>query len=376
MSFVRGKNAARAYAPGRVELLGNHTDYNGGLVLAAAIDRGVTISGAICEGAINVRSTLRGSVELQSSHIQPQAGRSRWANYLLGVAAQLSAQGIPIRGFCLEIESNLPPGHGLASSAAVEVATAFVLLKLHRAELEPMQIAKLCQNAEHSFVGVQCGLLDQVTCVFGKFHHLIFFDARSEEVRAIPFPPDLAFVVAESDTNRELVASKYNQRRVQTSAAAQALHVRALRDVCPGDLEGSSALGDTLRRRAMHIVAENERVQIALDALAADDTAKLGELMNASHESSRLNFENSTPQLDWLVNLARTLPGVLGARLTGAGFGGSIVALCQRDQADNIAARLRDGLITVGAGVPAVFVCQAAGGARLLDGRKGNYDLQ
>ncbi|MEP6602554.1 MAG: galactokinase [Spartobacteria bacterium] len=348
-----------AYAPGRVELLGNHTDYNEGVVLGAAIDRGLTISGrARDDGLISLRSKSREPIDVAVAELQPQTGEKRWANYPLGVAAELIARGTPIRGFSAKIDSDIPAGIGLSSSAAFEVATAFFLLKLYQRELPLLDIAKICQKAEHTFAGVKSGLLDQVMSIFGKADHVIFFDSRTEEVRTIPFPKDLALIIAESETKRELVSGKYNERREETRAAAQALGVHALRDVSLADLNQHVDLAPVLRRRAAHVIGENERVGRALELLEAGDGIGLGELMNASHESSRTNFENSSIEQDLLVDLAREIPGVLGSRLTGGGFGGATVTLCSRDKAEDIAKTLRAALAN------RIFICRVAGGAR------------
>jgi galactokinase len=354
---------AEAYAPGRVELLGNHTDYNQGVVLAAAIDRGLKVSGERRhDGRITLRSSSMGRFEITVEDLRPENER-RWVNYVLGVVRELLDAGLSIGGFSAEIEGDLPPGCGLSSSAALEVATAFVLLKLFNARLSLLEIAKLCQRAEHRFVGVQSGLLDQVTSIFGRSGHAVFFDARSDEVRAIPFPPGLALIIAESGKKRELTEGLYNQRREETRAAAEALGLVALRDISPNEL-AKRDLPPLLRRRAAHVVGENERVRRALVLLAQNDGRGFGALMNESHESSRQNFENSTAELDLLVEIACDLPGVYGARLTGGGFGGATVTLCENVEAARIADELaqtynrRSGLKS------RLFVCALADGAR------------
>ena len=327
---------AEAFAPGRVELLGNHTDYNQGLVLAAAIDRGLKVSGERrVDGRIAIHSSARGEFEIRIEDLRPQ-DEPRWVNYVLGVVRELLDAGVPIEGFSARIEGDLPSGCGLSSSAALEVATALLLLKLSGTQLPPMQLARLCQRAEHRFVGVQSGLLDQITSIFGRADHAVFFDARNEEVRPIPFPPDLALIITESGRKRELSDGLYNERREETRAAAQALGVVALRDISPNELEKRD-LPPLLRRRAAHIVGENERVQRALSFLAKDDGPGFGALLYESHESSRQNFENSTTELDLLIEIARDLPGVFGARLTGGGFGGATVTLCEKAAAARIA---------------------------------------
>lgn len=356
-------NAATAFAPGRVELLGNHTDYNGGLVLGAAIDRGLTVRGTRRDdGRVVIKSATRGRVEFSRAGLAPLR-EDRWANYPLGVAHELD---LATEGFELSISGDLPAGAGLSSSAALEVATALCLLALDQRTLPPMEIARACQGAEHRFAGVQSGLLDQVTSLFGRADHAVFFDAHSEAVRLIPFPKDLVLIVAESAQKRELAVGQYNQRREETRAAADALGVHALRDVTLADLERRRDVPELLRRRAAHIVGENERVARGAELLAAGDGAGFGALLNASHESSRRNFENSTPELDLLVSIAQQLPGVLGARLTGAGFGGATLTLCEKRSAEHSARELAARCAQAGGFTPRVLITSIAEGARCL----------
>ena len=236
--------AASAYAPGRVELLGNHTDYNEGVVLGAAIDRGLTVRGRKRDdGMISIESSTMGHVEIARSALRPLE-ENRWANYALGVANELIALSIPVEGFSAEVSGDLAAGCGLSSSAAFELATALFLLKLYGRNLGSLEIAKACQRAEHRFAGVRSGLLDQVTSLFGRADHLVFFDCRSEEVRAIPFPQGLALIIAESGKKRELTKGEYNARRRETRAAADALQVSALRDVTSDALTSRRGLPD------------------------------------------------------------------------------------------------------------------------------------
>ena len=352
-----------ACAPGRVELLGNHTDYNEGVVLGAAINRVICVSGAKNDRFIRLTSADFGEVEVRPAKLRPLQGR-RWANYILGVADELRKLDVPIRGFTADVNGDLPIGVGLSSSGAFELATALFLLKLFPARLEPLQIAKACQRAEHRYVGVQSGLLDQVMSLFGRADHAVFFDCRSEEIRCVPFPAELALIIAESGKRRELAKGEYNLRRKETHAAARALGVRALRDVCSADLDRCSDLSALLRRRASHVIGENERVWRAVALLEAGDGIGFGKLMNESHESSRQNFENSTPELDLLVSIAQDLPAVLGARLTSAGFGGATVTLCERPRAQQIAAELSRRYAAAAGIVPRIFVSRIADGAR------------
>ena len=353
---------ARAYAPGRVELLGNHTDYNEGVVLGAAIDRGLSIIGENREeDLITINSMSIGRAEVRCKELRAQT-KQPWVNYALGVINELKSLGIPIAGFSADLDGNLPAGSGLSSSAAFEVATAFFLLKLHQRELPPLEIAKACQRAEREFVGVQSGLLDQVTSIFGRANRAVFFDARTEEVRTIRFPRNVALIVAETNCKRQLSDGSYNERVKETRAAADTLGVRALRDVSSEQLK-KSGLPSLLSRRAAHIVGENERVWRALDLLAQDDGSGFGALMNESHESSRNNFDNSSAELNLLVEIARGMPGVLGARLTGAGFGGATITLCEEKRANVIAQEVARRYADCSKFQARTFVCKIGDGA-------------
>jgi galactokinase len=356
---------ASASAPGRVELLGNHTDYNQGVVLAAAIDRAITVTGCSRpDDRITLASTLTGNtVEIALSRITPRNDQ-RWANYPLGVVQQFQQRGDAISGFDARIVGDVPAGAGLSSSAALEVAMAGLLMQLNDLRLEPLEVAKLCQRAENKFVGVQSGLLDQATSVFGKADHLVYLDCRTEEIRTTAFPAGFALVIAETGLKHSLVAGEYNARREQCAAAAAALGVSALRDVTPQKLEAARAsLDPLLFRRAAHIVGEDDRVWRAVSALGKGDIAAVGELMNGSHESSRVNFENSTAELDLLVAIARSVPGVLGSRLTGGGFGGGTVTLVRLDAAPAALDALRSGYQKQTGQLPAVYICRIADGA-------------
>ena len=331
-------------------------------MLGAAINRGINVAGNRREDRIiQICSNDFGKVEIPVSELRPLT-EDRWANYVLGVVRELIDLGVPVTGFHTEITGDVPVGAGLSSSAAFEIATALFLLKLFPRELAQLEIAKACQRAEHRYVGVQAGLLDQVIALFGRANHAVFFDCRTEEILTVPFPPGLALVVAESGKKRALASGEYNLRREETHAAARALGVSALRDITSADLARRSDLPDLVRRRAAHVVGENERVWRAVKLLEAGDGIGLGKLMNESHESSRQNFENSTPELDLLVSIAQKLPGVLGARLTGAGFGGATVSLCERDRAQEIAVEISERYAAQSGIMPRVFVCGIAEG--------------
>ena len=358
--------SATAYAPGRVELLGNHTDYNLGVVLAAAIDRGITIQGSVRDdGVISLTSPLDPNiVEIALKEFRPQEGPARWANYALGVVREFLDAGYKISGFDAEISGDLPIGAGLSSSAAFEVATAVFLAKLFDANIDALTVVRLCRKAENDFVGVKSGLLDQVTSVFGRASHLVYLDCKTEKVNAIPFPADLALVIANSGTKHNLLRSHYNKRREECAAAAQALGVSSLRDIAPDGLASQGATIDpVLFRRALHIVGENNRVRQAIDFLNAGNSASFGELMNLSHESSRVNFENSTEELDLLVSIAQSLPGVLGSRLTGGGFGGGTVTLASAATAPKIVDALNERYAESSGRSANAFICRIGDGA-------------
>ena len=332
-----------AHAPGRVELLGNHTDYNEGVVLAAAIDYRVSVAGEpISVPRIVLQSTSSDQpIDVPLTGFAPLAEESAWANYALGVVACLQQEHFPIGGFRMSIDSDLPVGAGLSSSAALEVATARLLMKLFGLEIEPLRLAKICRRAENDFVGVQCGLLDQVSSIFGKRGQAVYLDCRSEVVENIALPPQTSLLVFHCGAEHRLVGGEYNERREQCFAAARELGVRALRDVDGHRLEEArDRLDPLIYRRAAHIVGEDERVFAGIDCLRRGDGAAFGALMFASHESSRVNFENSTPELDVLVELAHGIPGVLGSRLTGGGFGGATISLVEHTALDEVAQRL------------------------------------
>lgn len=359
-------NPLSARGPGRVELLGNHTDYNDGVVLSAAINFSVTVQGQLRDDG---GATLRSSFAAQPVHeplsrLDKQEGDSSWANYPLGVAYCLREAGYALDGFEMDVASDLPPGAGLSSSAALEVATARLLMKLNHLDIAPMELAKLCRKAENDFVGVKCGLLDQVSSIFGKRGQAVYLDCRSEKVENIPLPASTGLLVFHTGVEHRLVGGEYNERREQCFAAARALNVAALRDVSVEQLEAARPrLDDLVYRRAAHVVGENTRVFAGIDLLRKGDGAGFGALMFASHESSRLNFENSTPELDILVELAHDEPGVLGSRLTGGGFGGATVSLIEADKADEIARHLEERYAARTGNHGRAYLCESADGA-------------
>lgn len=353
---------ATVFAPGRVEILGNHTDYNGGVVLSAALQLGVTATGdRLPDGSIELFS--EGLDGLEKIDRRPGLRRSgKWIDYPLGVAEMLARAGAVAGGFSIHFTSTLPSGAGLSSSAALEVATAALLLKLYPLPLSRIEIAKLCRLAENEFVGVNCGLLDQATSVFGRKDHLVFLDCRAESVETIPLSAHLGLLVINSGVKHALVGGEYNERREQCFEAARRMGLEALRDATSAQLEAAD-LPDLVKRRARHVVGENNRVFQAVEALESGDAERLGALMTASHRSSIVNFENSTLELDLLVDLAIQQKGCLGARLTGGGFGGAIVALVDLQSADRVLHEVKSAYETRSSHRAEGRLCRAGDGA-------------
>ena len=339
-----------AYAPGRVELLGNHTDYNDGYVLAFAVDRGVTITGKPRDD----RMIRLHSIELnqtQTVALDRFAAEkvAAWSRYPLGVVDQFRRHEVPVKGFDAEITGNLPLGAGLSSSAALENATVLFLLKAFGGKLNPRQIALFSQMAEHDFVGIRCGLLDQLTSLMSRSGHAAFVDCRSFDVDHVPLNGEaVSLLIAQTGVKHALVEGEYDSRRTDCEETARLLGVRALRDLSMAQLiSARNRLPDVLYRRALHVVGENERVLAGVEALRRNDFAAFGKLMFLSHESSRVHFENSCPELDQLVEAARQTPGVFGARLSGGGFGGATINLVAKGRETELVAALTSALPNV-----------------------------
>jgi len=355
-----------AFAPGRVELLGNHTDYNEGLALAAAIHLGVTVHAEkIVADVIEVSSETNGRTASAPLKNLQRLDAEPWANYPVGVIRILREAGFEIGGLRLRVSSNLPPGSGLSSSAAFEVATAVAALELFDLNIEPMTLAQLCQRAENEFVGVRCGLLDQASSVFGKEDEVILLDFRAITAQTVPLAHDAALLVVDSGAPHQLTGGEYNERRNQCQAAALALDVKALRDVSSQAILAAS-LDPLIRERALHITGENERVLAGAAALESGQMQKFGELMFESHQSSIRNFANSTSFLDALVEIASATQGVLGARLTGGGFGGATIWLVEKDKVEQILPRISEAYRQKTGATCTALVTKASQGARLI----------
>jgi galactokinase len=249
----------------------------------------------------------------------------------------------------------------------MEVATGVLLMKVSQIAMQPMELAKLCRKAENEFVGVNCGLLDQVSSIFGKSGHAIYLDCRAETVETVPFPAGASLVIVNSGVKHALTGGEYNERRTMCFEAASRMGIRALRDATMEQLN-AAGLPDVVRRRAAHVIGENDRVFRAIEILRAGDAPAFGALMTQSHESSRHNFENSTPELDALVEIATSLPGIFGARLTGGGFGGAIVALADTSSAEETSQEIVTRYRSLTGHDGAALVCQPGDGAWLANG--------
>ena len=335
-------------APGRVNLIGEHTDYNEGFVLPAAIDLEIRIA-YVPTADRRVELTRLDDGERDAFDLDDAPPRrGRWLDYVVGTAWALAEAGLPLTGLRGVIASTLPPNAGLSSSAAIELASAWAMLHASATAVDPFALALICQRAENGFVGVQSGLMDQFAESCGVAGSALLLDCRSHAWRPIPLPGDLVLVVCHTGSPRHLDGSAYNLRRSQCEAAVAELArtdpaIRSLRDVTPEALVAArDRLDPVAFRRAEHVVTENARVEATVDALAAGDLAAVGRLFAESHASLRDRFEVSSPELDAMVEIASSVPGVIAARMTGAGFGGCTVNLVRPDAVD----ALRDAVMT------------------------------
>jgi galactokinase len=318
-------------APGRIEFIGNHTDYNGGAVLGAAIDRGVWVALARRDGGKwNFASDQKqGVVAVKADNFTKLRGDEAWANYPLGILDALRVFGLAVpSGFDYLVVSDLPAGAGLSSSAAIELASALAFLAATVQEVPRDVLVKVGRYAENNFVGVPCGILDQGVSGFGRKEHLVFIDCRGPRFDLVPLPPGAHFWIFNTHTKHALVDGVYAERHRECMAAAKALDVPLLADVPPAALCAAvGKLPALVFKRARHVVEEIARVNATVVALRRGDLATVGQLLTASHRSSQTLFENSTAELDFLVDQLGTTPGVYGARLTGGGFGGAVMAM-------------------------------------------------
>jgi galactokinase len=360
-------------APGRVNLIGEHTDYNDGFVMPAAIGFSSFVAAAPrSDGKLVIRSeNFPGEFSFDTDHL-PQARPGNWCDYVLGVAVTLQRTGHSVPAASLLVRGDVPMGAGLSSSAAVEVATALALVSLSGANLPLTEIAKLCQKSENEFVGARVGIMDQYVSCLGKAGHALFLDCRSLEFKPVPLPPNIQFVICNTMVKHELASGAYNQRREECERGTRMFakwdpKVRALRDVSIDLLERHAhELPEAVRKRCFHVVHENQRVLDAVRCLETGSLGQLGELMQASHNSLRDLYEVSCRELDMMVEAAEGLPGYRGGRMTGGGFGGCTVNLVRNGDAENFVTEIAKRYRRATGIEPQIYICNAENGAQVL----------
>jgi len=357
-------------APGRVNLIGGHLDYNEGWVFPIAIDRSCFVAAKVRDDSrLRIRSVqMQETFDCHLDDSRPQ--EHHWSNYVRGVAWALREAGQSIAGADLLISNDVPMGAGLSSSAALEVSTAFALLSLSGLEIDRVQLARICQRAENEYVGMRCGIMDQLVACCGRRANALLIDCRTLEIEPVPFDESsIAVVVANTMVKHALAASsEYNRRRIECEDAVARTRVlrpevKALRDVSWPEIEKiASTWPDNIRRRARHVTTEMLRVHAAAAALRKGDFAELGRLISEAHISLDNDYEVSSAELNVMVALAKQIPGILGARMTGAGFGGCTINLIRPNAAAEFAGRLAK-LYAEHTGItPDVYLCRASDG--------------
>ncbi len=365
-------------APGRVNLIGEHTDYNDGFVLPAALELATSVAIAPRDDrALNMYSELIDETVSFDLDAPDPGPRKDWTDYVRGVAWVLQSQGHPVPGADLAIASDVPLGAGLSSSAALEVAVGYALLSVVGAEIDLTKLALACQRAENEFVGMRCGIMDQLIACHGAAGHALLIDCRSLDRRPVPIDPGVRLVICNTMVHHEHAGGEYNLRRHDCEEGVRLLSealpgIRALRDVSPDDLAAhADLLPDTIHRRCRHVVTENARTVQAADALAAGDMAEVGRLMDASHLSMRDDFEISCREVDVMVGLNAAVEGVWGARMTGGGFGGCTISLVTQDAVETFQHKVAAGYREATGLEAEIFVCSPGAGVGAVqpDGR-------
>ncbi|HYO88988.1 MAG TPA: galactokinase [Candidatus Limnocylindrales bacterium] len=356
-------------APGRVNLIGEHTDYNDGFVLPMAIDREVVIvlRPRLDPYVVVYSLDFDEMIQFSPAEMEDRREGGLWVEYMEGVAWALQEAGFRLKGWEGVVGGDVPIGAGLSSSAAMELATARAFASISGLPWDPAQMALLGQRAENEWVGVKTGIMDQMISAAGVEGRALLIDCRSLETDAVPLPPGTLVVILDTSTRRELVTSAYNERRAQCEAAAAYFGVKALRDVSLARFEAEQAgLDEVVRRRARHIITENARTVQAAEAMRQGDAAQLGHLMDASHVSLRDDFEITNDALNTMASIAQAHPASYGARMTGGGFGGCAVALVRADQVEAFVADITHDYHAATGLTPAVYVTPAAAGASVL----------
>ncbi len=354
-------------APGRVNLIGEHTDYNDGFVLPCAIDRSTVVAAAPARDGM-VEALATDVNDRDAFALAPPIARDsrRWTNYVRGVAAKLMEAGHGLSGARLAIAGDVPQGAGLSSSASVEMSVGLALASLSGVAVPPAELARIGQRAEHDYVGVACGIMDQLVSVAAEAGHALLIDCRSLDTRHVRMPADMAVLIVHSGIRHSNADSGYNDRRRECVEAAAALGVASLRDLDRQQLsEQAAALDPMLLRRARHVVTENARVIEAAEALEAGDLPRLGVLLAASHDSMRDDYEITVPPIDRLAALMNeAIGGEGGARMTGGGFGGCVIGVTRVGRIEFLRAAVISGYRTPEGEKPDMFVCLASDGAR------------
>ncbi|MBV9286305.1 MAG: galactokinase [Hyphomicrobiales bacterium] len=359
-------------APGRVNLIGEHTDYNDGFVMPAALDFATLVAAAPrADRRLRVHSlTMDETREFDLD--APASARHEWSDYVVGVAVQLEKSGRRLKGADLVVWSDVPLGAGLSSSAAIEVSAAHALLAAADLPFDPAAIAKICQRAENEFVGMRCGIMDQYVSARGAKGAALIIDCRSLESRKVPIAPNLRLLIANSKVRHQHAGGEYNARREACEEGVRLLKpalgpIAALRDVTLGDLEANrKRLPDLIFRRCRHIVSENARVLAAERALRDGDFVACGKAMNDSQASMRDDFEITCPEVDFLAAATQGLKGVYGSRMTGGGFGGCTVSLVEASEVEHVSQALIDDYRKGCGRETEVFVCSPSDGAGFL----------
>ncbi len=361
-------------APGRVNLIGEHTDYNDGFVMPAAIEFSTLVAAAPREDrkiAIHSKSFSE-EVEFDLDEPAPQP-RRHWSDYPRGVAITIESAAHRLRGANLLINCGVPIGSGLSSSAAIEVATGYALLDISGADIDLVELARLCQRAENEFVGMRCGLMDQFASCFGRRDHALLLDCRSLEYELLRLPAEVSLVICNTMVKHELASSEYNVRRAECEIGVKLLSnfltdVLALRDVSLPELrQYAGELPPHVVKRCRHVVTENDRVIAAGAALRAGDLHTFGQLMGQSHASLRDDYEVSCAELDQMVNLANEVPGVYGARMTGGGFGGCTINLVNAAHIDSFKLQVAKGYEEATGIQPEIYISAPAQGVERVE---------
>ncbi len=357
-------------APGRVNLIGEHTDYNDGFVMPVALGFSTHVAiGPREDRTLHVFSTDFDELCVIPLDDTKPAHKKHWSDYVRGVAGILTALGLKLRGANLVIVGGVPMGSGLSSSAAVEVATAFALLHNSECTLDRKQIALACQRAENEYTGARCGIMDQFIACFGRAGNALLLDCRSLEYELLAMPQEYRIAICNTGVKHEIAFGEYNRRRAECEEAvvylkSRSQRVDALRDLTLSELrEFCQGMPAAIFRRARHVITENERVLKASDALRAGKMERFGQLMLTSHQSLREDYEVSCDELNIMVSLAEQIEGVLGARMTGGGFGGCTVNLVRRDSVARFQKEMEAGYRSAASITPQIYICDAADGA-------------